>query len=39
VTPHVMVSPTGDYRAVTTQAQHLALTALGWSEYTGIQGE
>lgn len=33
ITPHIMRSPTGELRAVTTRAQHENLVALGWTEY------
>lgn len=39
VSPHIMQSPNGDLRAVTTQAQHEQLIALGWVEYSQEQGE
>jgi len=39
IEPHIMQSPQGELRAVTTQAQHQELSALGWIEYNGNQGE
>lgn len=33
VTPHIMQSPTGELRPVTTQVQHEQLVSMGWVEY------
>lgn len=33
IVPHIMQGPNGELRAVTTQAQHESLVALGWTEY------